>query len=189
VVLAGGAGRRIGGSKPLTPLAGRPLIDHALAAAGAAGLEPVVVAKASSGLGTIAAELLHEPESPRHPLLGIAFALERLGEPVVTCPCDCPLLPAELLAALAARPEPAVVVSADAGLEPLVGRYTPWLAGPLMDAADRDLPAGRTVAGLEPALLTGPELSRYGDPAHFLLNVNDRGALAEAELQIKRAGT
>jgi len=32
-VLAGGRGRRMGGAKPLAELAGRPLVEHPLAAA------------------------------------------------------------------------------------------------------------------------------------------------------------
>ena len=49
-VLAGGLGSRIGGDKALVQLAGRPLISYPLAAAQAAGLDAVVVAKRSTSL-------------------------------------------------------------------------------------------------------------------------------------------
>jgi molybdenum cofactor cytidylyltransferase len=44
-VLAAGRGERLGGTtaKPLAVLAGRPLVDHALAAAAGSGLRPVVL--------------------------------------------------------------------------------------------------------------------------------------------------
>jgi CTP:molybdopterin cytidylyltransferase MocA len=43
VVLAAGAGRRFGAVKQLAPLAGRPLLDHALAVANASEVERVVL--------------------------------------------------------------------------------------------------------------------------------------------------
>ena len=49
-VLAGGRGSRIGGHKALVPLCGRPLITYPLAAARAAGLSAVVVAKRDTQL-------------------------------------------------------------------------------------------------------------------------------------------
>ncbi len=52
LVLAAGAGRRFGGGKQLAPLAGRPLLEHALANAAAIPTERLVVA-----LGLEAAEV------------------------------------------------------------------------------------------------------------------------------------
>ncbi len=43
IVLAAGAGRRFGGRKQLAPLLGRPLLEHALAAAGAAPSDATLV--------------------------------------------------------------------------------------------------------------------------------------------------
>lgn len=43
LVLAAGAGKRFGGRKQLAPLEGRPLLDHALAIAGAAGTDLTVL--------------------------------------------------------------------------------------------------------------------------------------------------
>src|SRR5215207_4701563 len=44
-VLAGGRGRRMGGAKAMAPFRGEPLVTWPLAAAHAAGLEAVIVAK------------------------------------------------------------------------------------------------------------------------------------------------
>src|SRR4051794_19589495 len=43
IVLAAGAGRRFGGRKQLAPLHGRPLLEHALAAAAAAPSDAVLL--------------------------------------------------------------------------------------------------------------------------------------------------
>jgi len=43
IVLAAGAGQRFGSPKQLAPFAGRPLLEHALLAASAAQLKPLVV--------------------------------------------------------------------------------------------------------------------------------------------------
>ena len=47
LVLAAGAGSRFGGPKQLAPLAGRPLLEHALRAAAAAPVDRVVVVLAA----------------------------------------------------------------------------------------------------------------------------------------------
>ena len=49
VVLAAGAGSRFGGGKLLAALDGRPIIEHVVEAARAAGLEPIVVVVPPSG--------------------------------------------------------------------------------------------------------------------------------------------
>ena len=50
VVLAGGAGRRLGGAKPATLVAGRPLISYPIAALRAVCAPVAVVAKRDSPL-------------------------------------------------------------------------------------------------------------------------------------------
>jgi molybdenum cofactor guanylyltransferase len=79
-VLAGGRGRRMGGSKPLAQFGGAPLIERPLAAAREAGLDPVVIAKAGTTLPE-GVRVWQEPDEPYHPLLGIVTALER-GAPM-----------------------------------------------------------------------------------------------------------
>src|SRR5512145_1104233 len=104
LVLAGGLGRRMGGLvKGLVPLAGRPMIEHVLAALrpqvrevwinsnrnqeryGAYG-HPVIGDRVAGYLG---------------PLAGVLGALERLqGGFLLTVPCDAPLLAPDLAARL-----------------------------------------------------------------------------------------
>lgn len=100
-VLAGGRGSRIGGHKAMVTLAGRPLISYPLAAAAAAGLPAVVVAKRDTELPLLEVPVIVEPDAPTHPLLGIVTALEKLPA-VIALPCDMPFIAPSDLQALAA---------------------------------------------------------------------------------------
>lgn len=183
VVLAGGAGSRLGGAKPGTPLAGRPLASYPLDALRAGGLTDVaLVAKASSDLGGADASVVVwvEPDEPRHPLAGVVEALRRgEGRAVVVLACDLPLVTSEVVRALAAADAggaPAVVaVDSHGRLQPLCARYEPGalelLAG--FDASGR---AVDQVAALCPATLTVPD-----DALHNVNTPEDRAA-AEAIL-------
>jgi molybdopterin-guanine dinucleotide biosynthesis protein A len=149
-VLAGGRGRRMGTPKPLAALAGRPLVEHPLAAAAAAGLRAVVVAKRGTPLPP-GLTVWHEPDQPVHPLLGIVTALERAGQAVVVAACDMPFVPAELLARLAAGPEAAVSVGGR--LQPFPARYEPAWLPELRAALVREAAVRATLEALAPATL------------------------------------
>ena len=165
-VLAGGESRRMGASKAGLVLAGATLLERAVAAARAAGLEPVVVAKADSVLPPVDAARWMEPAAPRHPLTGIVAALERAGDAgVVALACDTPLLPARLLTALATRDELTLVRTPDGRLHPLPGRYPAGVRDALAAARDAGAPMQRTLADLGARVLDEPA-------ADALLNVN-----------------
>lgn len=185
-VLAGGAGRRLGGAKATAELAGRPLISYPLAAFAAAGIEAVVVAKPDTELPPLDCEVLTEPEEPRHPLAGIVAALGAAGErPLVVLACDMPLANPELLAALAAAPEPLVVPSPGGLPEPLHARYAPALLPALTRALAERAPLRQTVAALGPRLLGEAELARFGPVDRPFFNVNDAADLARAEALLR----
>jgi molybdopterin-guanine dinucleotide biosynthesis protein A len=96
-VLAGGLSRRFGSDKALFPIDGEPLAVRTARILAVAGLAPVLlVARTSRPLGLI--ELL-EPDGPRHPLWGVAFALSK-GEDAFFSPCDLPELSVEQVRAL-----------------------------------------------------------------------------------------
>ena len=172
-------------------VAGRTLLERAVELVLSAGLEPVVVAKATAVLPATRARLLTEPTEPHHPLAGIAFALRRLEAPIVVCPCDMPLLPPALLAALARRPgDELAIVSGPEGIEPLVGRFPPARGSELFAAAEAGEPAravverlGASILALDrlvPAKSVGEPGATPGDSEAALLSVNtpeqlDRG--------------
>jgi molybdopterin-guanine dinucleotide biosynthesis protein A len=131
VVLAGGAGSRVGGDKAALPVAGRPLISWPLAALRAVLPEVAVVAKEATLLPPVGYGVLvwREPDEPRHPLAGVVEALRRAGgRPVVVLACDLPLVTPGLVRALAegdAGGAPALVARAEGHLQPLCARYEP----------------------------------------------------------------
>jgi molybdopterin-guanine dinucleotide biosynthesis protein A len=179
-ILAGGRSRRMGTPKAGVLLDGRSLLDHAVAAARAAGLTPVIVAKADSVLPPTDAERWDEPAEPRHPLTGVAAALRHAGGPVVALPVDLPRVPPALLAHLAARREPLVVTEGAGRLHPLLGRFDRRHARALADAAAAGAPVVRTVRALGAVVVAPDVLAGFGDPVRFLRNVNRPEDLAAA---------
>ncbi|HEY0632914.1 MAG TPA: NTP transferase domain-containing protein [Thermoleophilaceae bacterium] len=154
VVLAGGAGRRIGGGKPGRLLAGRPLVSYPAVALAAVCERVAVVAKPGAELPELPGVEIwdDEPAEPQHPLTGIVHALERAaGEPILVCAADMPFVTAEGLGALARSAKTAVAISGGM-LQPVLGLYTPD-ALPALRAAEPDAPLTRTVEALAPALV------------------------------------
>jgi molybdopterin-guanine dinucleotide biosynthesis protein A len=179
VVLAGGAARRFGGAKMTATLDGRPLVAHALAALGATpGLDGVVVAARPDTTlpGDLEVEVWIEPgDAVRHPLAGIASALERAGRPVVVLAGDMPWVPVALLTRLVvpAADDRPVVVRGPGGPEPLLGRYSPAAAPALRAGAEAGAPARVVVAGLDSLWVDWPA-------ARDLRSANSPDDLSEA---------
>ena len=116
-------------------LAGRPLISHPLTVLADAGIEAIVVAKPDSPLPPdLPVPIVTEPPEPRHPLLGIATALEHAGgRPVLACACDMPFVTRDLLARLAGSPPPAAAHDGTR-LHPTLALYQPAALPALRDA-------------------------------------------------------
>jgi molybdopterin-guanine dinucleotide biosynthesis protein A len=164
VILGGGRGLRIGGSKLTVALRGRPLMDYPLAAMQEVLADVAVIAKADVVLpGMPGAMLWIEPDTPHNPLLGVVEALALAGgRPALVCPADIPFVTPALLAALAGVPDdgaPAVVASFRGTIRPLLGCYRYAAAAMLADAAHVAADAGhddefvrRAVAAIGPSL-------------------------------------
>jgi len=178
-ILAGGRSRRMGVPKAGVLLDGVPLLGHAVAAVRASGLRPVVVAKAGSVLPDVPdLERWDEPDEPTHPLAGVVAALHRAGAPVVVLPVDLPRVPGALLAHLAARSEPLVVVEGAGRVHPLLARVAPVHAGALAAAAADGARVVETVLALGAAVAGDEIVGAMGDPATLLANVNRPDDLA-----------
>jgi molybdopterin-guanine dinucleotide biosynthesis protein A len=155
----------MGRPKATVPLGGAPLIAWPLAAARAAGLEAVVVAKPGSRLPPLDVAVWDEPEAPTHPLTGIVAALERAGRPVVVLACDMPFVTPALIARVAAAEGMAVPRG-----EAFPARYAPAQLPALRAALAAEEPLMATLKGAAPI---------DADPDE-LFGVNDPQALAEA---------
>jgi molybdopterin-guanine dinucleotide biosynthesis protein A len=180
VVLAGGLGRRLGGAKATTPLAGRPLLAWPVEALGAALEEVVVAAKPATPLPALEVPVWVEPPEPVHPRAGLVCALRRAGgRAVLACAGDLPLVTPALVRALARAPAagaPAVVPRAAGRLQPLLARYEPAALAPLAAAP----PGEALIASVE---RLGPRVVELDDGEAFL-NVNAPEDLAAAEQAI-----
>jgi molybdopterin-guanine dinucleotide biosynthesis protein A len=162
VVLAGGAGRRIGGDKAIVELDGRPLLLYPLNVLRAVLDDVAVVAKASTLLPALDADVSVwlEAEEPRHPLVGIVHGLRcARGRPVVVVAGDMPFVTRSLVAALArerARGAVAVVPRAGGRLQPLCARYEPRALTALA-GCDFAAPVREVVAELSPRVVDWPD--------------------------------
>jgi molybdopterin-guanine dinucleotide biosynthesis protein A len=157
VVLAGGAGRRMGGSKPGRTFDGRPLASYPAAALREVCERVAIVAKPGAELPQLEGveRWDDEPAEPRHPLTGIVHALERArGEPVLVCAADMPFVTPHSLRTLAAHDTTAVAFAGER-LQPVLGLYMPD-ALPALTQAEPDAPLTRTVEALAPVRVPLP---------------------------------
>jgi molybdenum cofactor guanylyltransferase len=185
VVLAGGEGKRIGGSKAVVELNHRPLISYPLEAVWRAVGNVAIVAKPDTELPSVpGATVWLEPQEPRHPLTGIIHALSFAdGRPVLVCASDMPLVTVALLAEIAGTTPPhasAVVASWQGEIQPLLGRYEHSALVPLIEqAGDPAIRLRDAVAALAPV--------RYEveDP-DALFNVNSPDELLQAAAMLDR---
>ncbi len=185
VVLAGGSGRRIGGSKAIVKLRSRPLIGYPLAALRAVLDEVMIVAKADTELPSLPGVTVWiEPAVPRHPIVGITHALALAARrPVLIAAADMPFLTPAVVERLAfADPgrAPAVIATHGGRLHPLLGCYQPQAAAPLAAAL-----AGGDVALRDAVLALRPRLLEIED-ADALFNVNAPEDLLHAAAMLDR---
>ena len=179
VVLAGGAGRRIGGAKAVALLGGRPLVAYPVDALRTVLADVVVQAKPESALPELAGVTVwREPPCPRHPLFAIVHALERAApRAVLVCAGDLPLVTPALIGRLAEASggEAAVVAATGERIHPLLAMYRPAALAPLRDAIRRRPDGSLTaaVSALEPLRLPA-------EPSE-LMNVNTPEDLERAE--------
>lgn len=179
-MLAGGAGRRMGGAKAATPLAGRPLAAWPADALAAVCDRVAVVCKPDTELPEIdGVERWDEPAEPRHPLAGIVHALERAGAAVLVCAADMPFVTPDacrsLLAAAGAGGAPAAVAVAGGVLQPVFGVYAPAALDTLAAA-----PPGAALT--EPVEALRPVRVALPPPLVRSVDTPEELAAAEAEL-------
>ena len=176
-VLAGGLSTRLGVDKATLDLGGLTLVARALEAL-ARFTTPVVLADGDKGL-TQASVADGPGAGPAAGILGAASTLP--GRSLLVLACDLPLVPLDLLDALARAHEslpatPDLIVPRWEGqLEPLCAIYRPTALARLEQLVGRGILAPHKLTD-EPEIrvhyLEGAELERLGDPREMFANVN-----------------
>jgi molybdopterin-guanine dinucleotide biosynthesis protein A len=177
LVLAGGAGRRMGGiDKAALVVGGVTLLDRVLAAAGPV-CDRLVVVGPERPTGIAGASFVQEAEAGGGPVPAVAAGLAAVPEAgvVLVLAVDLPLLGPHhlrrLLAALDAPGAEAAAAAGERGPNPLLAAYT----APALRARAEGLGAGaRAGARLPPDVVTV-------DLGRATLNVNRPADLAAAE--------
>jgi len=201
-VLAGGLSSRMGHDKALIPLAGKPLIAHALAILQQAGLS-TSIAGARSSLASFAPLI---DDSGQGPLSGICAALVSTAAPLaVFLPVDQPFLPPSLISVLLeharitgaavtvpsingfAETFPAVVDrSVLPALQSALGRDERGCFA-AFQSASQILGRPMSIVPVEYLVQSG-KLFQFNDlpPTFWFLNVNSPPDLAQAEFLLSR---
>ena len=100
VILAGGEGRRIGGGKPERRLAGKALLEHAIAKAASYSQAVAISAGMGAHLPRGDYTIIHDQGDVQGPIAGLMaalkFALAQGSDHVLIIPCDTPFLPEDL---------------------------------------------------------------------------------------------
>jgi molybdopterin-guanine dinucleotide biosynthesis protein A len=187
LVLAGGRSRRFGAEKAMARLAGRPLLAWSLAALDEDCAAVAVSAICGSGTANMASSLGHDvlsddPANASGPLAGLVaglgWAKDHGFDPLVTLPCDTPLVgPPEVAALIAALGEArAAYATTPAGPQPLCAVWRVDLAQALAARlAGGDHPSVRDFLAEIGAVPVG-----FDDPLVFQ-NANTPDALARLE--------
>ncbi|OQW61163.1 MAG: hypothetical protein A4S17_02090 [Proteobacteria bacterium HN_bin10] len=185
LVLAGGAGVRIGGAKPERALGGHRLIDHTIQIARRGGRRVAVGLRAAEQVEVDGVRVVLDRPDIEGPLAGLAAGLEWAKEVgadfLFTLPCDAPFLPHDLAERLQMRQRAsgaAVVLPASHGrLHPSCGV---WRTNVI--CALRDFLSSRRRSLIGFAEHAGYAVEDWGAPARDpFFNVNTPEDLAQAE--------
>jgi len=178
VVLAGGAGRRIGGRKAFVELAGRPLIAHVVDRLSPQVSGLAINAEPDPGFEPFGLTILQDPMPGLGPLAGILSALDWAAEcgadRVVTVAVDTPFLPQDLVQRLMAAADGPSFAATPDGPHGTTGAW-PVACRDELDAA---LNAG-TRKVLDWTASIGAQAVVFEDSAAFL-NINTADDLRQA---------
>ena len=186
-VLAGGAGRRMGGDKPRRRLNGLRLLDHALNKAHALAGPVILVVRDPAQADGFAETIMLDAPDIDGPLAGLLAALVWAADAgfdqVLTLACDMPRVPGDLLSRLqsALTAESGVAVAASGGrLHPVCALWRTTAVPVLRRRADE----GRlSLQGLSEAVgRVIVDWPAEDDDAFVNINTIDDLALAEAAL-------
>jgi len=181
-VLAGGSSSRMGEAKSFLEIGGTSLLARAISCLSLSASEVAVIGLESQQFP--AARCWPDLAPGQGPLSGIRTGLTlSKADPVLFCPCDCPLLPPSIFPLLLDNLGEALVavpVDSSGRVHPLNGVYRQACLEPLEARLDAGLFA---VMGFMDTLgdrVRLLDVSQHGIPDRALLNVNTPEALEEA---------
>jgi molybdopterin-guanine dinucleotide biosynthesis protein A len=188
VILAGGAGERMGGGKPDRNLCGRRMIDHAIDCARREGF-PMAIGLRRAGQVRADCERVLDWAGVEGPLAALAAGLEWARRTnvarLLTLPCDAPFLPHDLGARLTVAMDRS---GAMAAVPMSSGRLHPacalWRVEALSSLCDYLADGRRSLSGF--ARHVGCTVEDWGAPARdpfFNVNTPEDLALAEGWLR------
>ena len=167
IVLAGGAGRRMGAPKPLLQLGGKTLVEHVVAA-----IEPlvsgiIVVTNDAEAMAFLGLPTVGDAEPGRGPLMGLYSGLLVCPTPyALAVACDAPFLSPALLEALIARRRPDAITlpETEHGPQPMPGLYPTTIASEIASLLEGGRAAMRDLVAAGPMELLSVEDVRVLDP-------------------------
>jgi molybdenum cofactor guanylyltransferase len=198
VILAGGKASRMGGAdKALLPLAGKPLLTHAIAR-----LAPQVSTMIISANGELSrfasfrlpviADSLGEYTGP---LAGLLAGLEWHAEHrpdiryVASVPTDTPFFPPDLVARFLAEPmrqRRPLVARSESGVHPVIGLWPVEIAPDLREALEQGThKVGAWAEGQSATEVSFPQGEINGKAVDPFFNINRPEDLAKAEALLK----
>ena len=189
IVLAGGAGRRMGAPKPLLRLGDRTLIEHVIAVIQPLVSGVIVVTNDPESLAFLGFPTVADAEPGRGPLMGLYSGLLACSTPyALAVPCDAPFLAPALLEALIARrrPDAQTLPETDHGPQPMPGVYPTALAPTIASLLESGRAAMRDLTASAPVQLLAKEEVRTLDPegrTFMDLDTPEELAAAQAELE------
>lgn len=184
VILAGGAGRRIGGRKAFVALGGRPLVAHVIDRLSPQAARMAINASPDPDFDGFGLHVLPDEVPGRGPLGGILAAMDwaaRNGEAqVMTVSVDTPFLPEDLVQRLSASGARAAFAATAEGPHATTGLWSVDLQPSLREALDR---GARKVRDWTASI--GAEAVMFDDAFAFL-NINTAEDLRQAEARLPR---
>jgi molybdopterin-guanine dinucleotide biosynthesis protein A len=200
ILLAGGLGSRLGSSKALQPVAGKPLIKHIIQRVSGLSDEFFVVIARNASRSEYSAILpdfirvISDEPKGKSPLVGIVTGLRAAkSQYAIVLSCDIPFVNRRVIQLLldrASGAEAAIPRSREGHLEPLQAVY---LSDPMLQEAERALAKGHlspidAINNLARVVYISieDEIERIDPGLRTFFNVNTKQDVATAEMMFMR---
>ena len=192
IVLAGGAGRRMGAPKPLLQLGDRTLVEHVVAAIEPLVSSVIVVTNDAEAMAFLGLSTVGDAEPGHGPLMGLYSGLLACPTPyALAVACDAPFLSPALLEALIARRQPDAMTlpATEHGPQPMPGLYPTALAPSIASLLEGGRAALRDLVAAGPVeLLSAEDVSALDPEGRSFKDLDTPEDLAAAQALLEGRG-